>query len=171
MGDPKGCREALARRGNQEWGDPKGCIGTLTRHGIQTLKGTLGSRKEAEDHMGTGFGETLRVRNIFFHFYFFHFKNISLFCEMLNKKHHLMIQIKILGPGCQKCNVLMERAKEVVTENQYEAHLTKVDDIMEIMQYNILSTPALVLNEKVVVKGHVPSKEEIKKLIEKEING
>jgi small redox-active disulfide protein 2 len=82
-----------------------------------------------------------------------------------------MLNIKILGPGCQKCNVLLQRTQEVVSENNYEANISKIDDIMEIMQYNILSTPGLVINEKVVVKGMIPTKEEIKKHIEIQLNG
>ena len=81
------------------------------------------------------------------------------------------MNIKILGPGCQKCKVLQERTLEVVNENSFDADVTKVDDIMEIMNYNILATPAIVIDEKVVSKGSVLSKDEIKKLIEKSING
>ncbi|MBS4012670.1 MAG: thioredoxin family protein [Bacteroidetes bacterium] len=79
--------------------------------------------------------------------------------------------IKILGPGCQKCKVLLERTSEVVAENAFDAEVSKVEDIVEIMNYSILSTPAMVINEKVVSKGSLLSKEEIKKLIEKEIHG
>jgi small redox-active disulfide protein 2 len=82
-----------------------------------------------------------------------------------------MLKIKILGPGCHKCSVLMQRTQEVISENKFEADIAKVEDIMEIMQYNVLSTPALVLNEKVVVKGMVPSKEEIKRHIENTLHG
>ena len=81
------------------------------------------------------------------------------------------MNIKILGPGCQKCKVLQDRTLEVIKENSYDADVTKVDDIVEIMNYNILATPAIVIDEKVVSKGSLLSKEEIKKLIEKSING
>ena len=81
------------------------------------------------------------------------------------------MNIKILGPGCQKCKVLQDRTLEVIKENSFDASVTKVDDIVEIMNYNILATPAIVIDEKVVSKGSLLSKEEIKKLIEKSING
>ncbi len=79
--------------------------------------------------------------------------------------------IKILGPGCAKCKTLQRLTNEVVSENQVDAVVTKIEDIMEIMQYNIISTPALVINGKVVVKGKVPSKEEIKKYINEANHG
>jgi small redox-active disulfide protein 2 len=81
------------------------------------------------------------------------------------------MNIKILGPGCQKCKVLQTRIMEVVSENSFDAEVTKVEDIVEIMKYNIFSTPAMVIDEKIVSKGSLLSKEEIKKLIETEING
>ncbi|MDP2423467.1 MAG: thioredoxin family protein [Bacteroidales bacterium] len=79
--------------------------------------------------------------------------------------------IKVLGSGCTKCKNLEKLTNEVVAENNFDAEVSKVDDIMDIMSYHVISTPALVINEKVVIKGYVPSKEEIKKQIEKAING
>lgn len=79
--------------------------------------------------------------------------------------------IKILGTGCPKCKNLEKLAAEVVQENNFEAEISKVEDIMQIMNYGILSTPGLVINEKVAISGRVPSKDEIKKLIEKHQNG
>lgn len=81
------------------------------------------------------------------------------------------MEIKILGPGCPKCKALEKVTREVVAENNFNATVTKVEDIMQIMSYNIIATPALVINEKVVIKGMVPSKEEIKKQIEKALLG
>ena len=83
----------------------------------------------------------------------------------------MKINIKVLGPGCPKCKTLEKYTSEVVNENKYNADVTKVEDIVEIMKYNIFSTPVLVINEKVVVKGMMPSKEEIKKHIENAISG
>ena len=54
---------------------------------------------------------------------------------------------------------------ELVSKNNIDATITKVEDIVEIMKYNIMTTPALVLNEKVVSKGRIPSAEEIKQLL------
>jgi small redox-active disulfide protein 2 len=75
------------------------------------------------------------------------------------------MEIKILGPGCSKCNTLDKLTRDVVEKNGINATITKVDDIMEIMKYGVMSTPALVVDEKVVVKGRVPSSDEIKQLL------
>ena len=77
------------------------------------------------------------------------------------------MEIKILGPGCSKCKTLDRLTREVVEKNGINATITKVDDIMEIMKYGVMSTPALVVDEKVVVKGRVPSSDEIKQLLTK----
>jgi len=81
------------------------------------------------------------------------------------------LNIKVLGPGCPKCKTLEKLTREVVSTNEFDAEVSKIEDIMEIMKYNIISTPALVINDKVVVKGMVPSANEIKKQIEKALNG
>jgi len=75
------------------------------------------------------------------------------------------MDIKILGTGCPKCKALEQLIREVVSKNGIDAIITKVDDIMEIMKFNIMTTPALVKDGQVVVKGRVPSEEEIKKLL------
>jgi small redox-active disulfide protein 2 len=75
------------------------------------------------------------------------------------------MEIKILGPGCPKCRTLDKVTHEVVEQNGIAATITKVEDIMEIMQYGVMSTPALVVDGKVVVKGRVPSADEIKQLL------
>ena len=77
------------------------------------------------------------------------------------------MEIKILGTGCSKCKTLEKLTREVVEVNGMDATITKVEDIMEIMKYNIMSTPALVVDGKVVVKGRVPSADEIKQLLNK----
>jgi small redox-active disulfide protein 2 len=82
----------------------------------------------------------------------------------------MKLDIKILGTGCPKCKNLERITTEVVTENNVDSQISKVEDIMEIMQYGVLSTPGLVINDKVVISGRVPSKEEIKQQIEKFIH-
>ncbi len=77
-----------------------------------------------------------------------------------------MITIKILGTGCPKCMALEKVAREVVEELALDAEITKVDDIVDILKYNILRTPGLVVNEKVVLSGRVPSINEVKNLIQ-----
>ncbi len=73
--------------------------------------------------------------------------------------------IKILGTGCPKCKTMEMIVKEVVKENNIDAKIIKVEDIMEIMEYNVLSTPVLVIDEEITIKGRVPSKEEVINLL------
>jgi len=77
------------------------------------------------------------------------------------------MEIKILGPGCPKCKTLDKATRDVVEQNGIDATITKVEDIMEIMKYGVMSTPALVVDEKVVVKGRVPSHDEIRNILTK----
>jgi small redox-active disulfide protein 2 len=75
------------------------------------------------------------------------------------------MEIKILGSGCAKCKTLEKLTREVVEKNGINATIFKVEDIMEIMKYGIMTTPALVVNEKVEIKGRVPSTEEIRQIL------
>jgi len=77
------------------------------------------------------------------------------------------MEIKILGTGCPKCKTLEQLTRDVVSKNGIDATITKVDDITEIMKYNIMTMPALVIDGKVVAKGRIPSAEEIKQLLTK----
>jgi small redox-active disulfide protein 2 len=72
-----------------------------------------------------------------------------------------MLQIKILGSGCPNCNKLEEETKKAVSNLSIEAEFEKVTDIQNIMEYDILSTPGLVINEVVVSSGKIPSQGEI----------
>ena len=72
-----------------------------------------------------------------------------------------MKTIKILGTGCQKCQKTVAVVKETLTAENIEAEVVKVEDIQDIMKYNVLSTPAVVLDEEVKIFGHVPTKKEI----------
>ena len=75
------------------------------------------------------------------------------------------MEIKILGPGCPKCKSLEKLTREVVEQNGIHAIITKVEDIVEIMKYGVMTTPALVVDGKVEIKGRVPSSDEIKQLL------
>jgi small redox-active disulfide protein 2 len=77
------------------------------------------------------------------------------------------MDIKVLGTGCSKCKTLEKVTRDAVAEAGIDASVTKVDNIVEIMSYGIMVTPALVIDGKVVVKGRVPSVEEIKSLLTK----
>jgi len=71
------------------------------------------------------------------------------------------MKIKVLGPGCGKCHQLEKTVKDAVSELGIDAEIEDVKDIKKIMEYPILTTPGLVINEKLVVSGRVPSKAEV----------
>jgi small redox-active disulfide protein 2 len=73
--------------------------------------------------------------------------------------------IKILGTGCAKCMQLEKTAKEAVKELGVDAKIEEVKDITKILEYPILTTPGLVIDEEVVCSGKIPSKDEVKKYI------
>ena len=75
------------------------------------------------------------------------------------------MEIKILGTGCGKCKTTYAVIEKVIKENNIRATIAKIEDIMEIMSYNILSTPAVVVDGEVKIKGYVPSEKEIKELL------
>jgi small redox-active disulfide protein 2 len=72
------------------------------------------------------------------------------------------MDIKILGPGCARCEDLMKRTINVLAELNIAANVEKVADIKQMMTFGILSTPALVINGKVRCAGRLPRPEEIK---------
>lgn len=75
------------------------------------------------------------------------------------------MEIKVLGPGCTKCKSTYNVIEKVLKENDIDAKLTKVDDIMEMMNYNIMTSPAVVIDEVVKLKGKVPTESEVKELL------
>jgi len=77
------------------------------------------------------------------------------------------MEIKILGTGCPKCKTLEKMTREVVEQNGIDATVTKVEDIYQILKYGVMTTPAMVVDEKVVIKGRIPSLEEIKQVLTK----
>ena len=75
------------------------------------------------------------------------------------------MNILILGTGCAKCKSLEKATRDVVAEMDLDAEVTKVEDIVEIMSFGVMTTPALVIDGKVVVNGRVPDKNELKQLL------
>lgn len=75
------------------------------------------------------------------------------------------MEIKVLGPGCAKCKTTYNVIEKVIKENNLDVKLTKVDDIMEMVSYNIMTTPAVVVDEVVKMKGQVPTEGDVKKLL------
>jgi small redox-active disulfide protein 2 len=71
------------------------------------------------------------------------------------------MNIKVLGPGCAKCQTLEKRVRDVVAKNSIDASVEKVSDLQDIMKYGIMMTPGLVINEKVVSYGSVPNESKI----------
>lgn len=74
-------------------------------------------------------------------------------------------EVKVLGPGCSKCKATYSAIERVVKANNLDVKLTKVDDIAEMMSYNIMTTPAVVVDGVVRLKGHVPTEAEVKTLL------
>jgi small redox-active disulfide protein 2 len=72
-----------------------------------------------------------------------------------------MMTIKVLGPGCPNCHSLEKIARKVVSEMGFDATVEKVTDFKDIAKYAILGTPGLVVNEKVVCAGRIPTEAEI----------
>jgi small redox-active disulfide protein 2 len=75
------------------------------------------------------------------------------------------MNIKILGPGCARCHQLEKTTREVVRELGIDATIEEVKDMMKIVQYPILTTPGLVINEELVCAGRLPTKAEVTELV------
>ncbi len=74
-----------------------------------------------------------------------------------------MLTVKILGPGCANCRKLEAVAREAATSAGVQAEFVKVSDMKSIMAYDVLSTPGLVIDEKLVSSGRIPTKDEIRR--------
>lgn len=74
-----------------------------------------------------------------------------------------MLKIKILGSGCANCKKLEAVARDAASSSGVEADFEKVTDMKAILSYDILSTPALVINEKVMSSGRIPTKAEVER--------
>lgn len=76
-----------------------------------------------------------------------------------------MKQIKVLGTGCSKCKTTYNNVLEAVKQLGIEANVTKIEDIEEMMQYNVLTTPVLMIDEVAKVKGRIAQIDEIKEFL------
>lgn len=72
-----------------------------------------------------------------------------------------MVTVKVLGPGCKKCQTLEMKVKEIVSKNNIDAVVEKITDIQEMMNYGIMMTPGLVVNERVKSFGIIPKDDQI----------
>jgi len=72
-----------------------------------------------------------------------------------------MVSVKVLGPGCKKCQNLENKVRELVTINNIDATVEKVTDIQEMLRYGIMMTPGLIINEKVKSYGVIPKDDQI----------
>lgn len=75
------------------------------------------------------------------------------------------MNIKVLGPGCMNCKTLERRTREALEQLHMDADVEKVEDFQRIASYALMHTPGLVIDEKVVVSGSVPTVEKIKELL------
>lgn len=76
-----------------------------------------------------------------------------------------MKNIKILGTGCAKCKQTEGIIRETLSEMEVEANIEKIEDIEQIMAYDVMSTPAVVVDGQIMIRGKVPSKEEVKAMV------
>lgn len=76
-----------------------------------------------------------------------------------------MKQIKVLGPGCPKCKTTYNNVLEAIKQMGIEADVVKIEDIEEMMKYNVLTTPVLMIDEVAKVKGRIADVKEIKELL------
>jgi small redox-active disulfide protein 2 len=76
-----------------------------------------------------------------------------------------MKDIKVLGTGCAKCKTTYENVITALKETGIEANVTKIEDIMEMMKYNVLTTPVLMIDEQIKIKGRVAQVNEIIELL------
>ena len=76
-----------------------------------------------------------------------------------------MKTIKVLGPGCAKCKTTFNNVQEAVKQLGIEAEIIKIEDVEEMMKYNVLTTPVLLVDEVIKVKGRIAQIDEIKELL------
>jgi len=78
------------------------------------------------------------------------------------------MKIEVLGPGCHKCHNTEENVKKALVELNKTAQVIKVSDINAMIEKGIIQTPALIINDKIMIQGKIPTVEQIKQFIQKE---
>lgn len=78
-----------------------------------------------------------------------------------------MLNVKVLGPGCANCKRLEERVRKVVSEQSVQAEVEKVTDYGQMMRWNLMQTPGLVVNDVLVASGRIPNEDEIARWLAK----
>ena len=74
-----------------------------------------------------------------------------------------MVSVKILGVGCSKCRTLEARVRDLISKNNIQAEVIKVEDIQEMMSYGIMMTPGIVINKKLKSSGIIPKEDQLLK--------
>ncbi|MEW6058624.1 MAG: thioredoxin family protein [Actinomycetota bacterium] len=77
----------------------------------------------------------------------------------------MTMQIRVLGPGCVRCHALLANTTEALASLGLDADIEQIDDVTEILARGVLATPALVVNDEVVLAGHVPTASHIRDLL------
>lgn len=75
------------------------------------------------------------------------------------------MEIKVLGTGCAKCKTTYQAIEKVIKENNLDVKLMKVEDIVEILNFGVMATPAVMVDGAVKIKGRVPSENEVKQIL------
>lgn len=75
--------------------------------------------------------------------------------------------IKILGAGCDKCDISHDNALKAILELKSDAKVERVEDLITMMKYGVMSTPGIVIDEKVIMVGRIPEVKEFKDMIKK----
>lgn len=86
---------------------------------------------------------------------------LFVYLRTTNVKNKNMTQIKVLGPGCPKCKTTYNNVLEALKQANMEANVVKIEDIEEMMKYNVLTTPVLMIDEQIKIKGRVALVREI----------
>lgn len=96
---------------------------------------------------------------------FVNLRNVRIFTNLINLKCTTMKSIKILGTGCSKCKTTYNNVLEALKQIGVEANVEKIEDIEEMMKYNVLTTPVLMIDEVIKIKGRVADINEIKQFL------